>query len=516
MVVCIFYKPKDGDESSCSDPEKQKEARQPVRVIKKTRVAKEYRDKDSRGRDKPGRLIPSLIVMFVFLNVYIIIHQIDVNSRHFAVAFNIPPHNIGIYLDKLSSVRVVLMSVGSLVEYIIYLASGSNKYGRKVFSCISILLITLTRIGYVFVLYRCKKTSLRAYQTLNLEAFFHGLFQMAFFSLVPEYSTSTNLSVFASGMFVFLSQKIIDFFLFNNPMLNVKVMAILTSIITTMGLLLWYLFLFSFKYVSTDETDKQPADELANSQTQGQQSSSSLQATPTQDNGVSNIGFWGHLGRAFSPFMMFVVAAAFKFFLCPGLIPYALLERDKAHLINLIIPLFFILGSLSVFIPCEYNERFRTVWYPAKDAFWLLALPQLSIFILTLMSIHSRNRFAKLFINSKWRVMIATIVLIYCFTIMDSLSFVGVSNYVYKAGDEASLGVITLQNIVAITCIFTYDKLSVGYNDTRVSLGYHLPKFRPNHKMSKHNLAWYFIRNTFGRAVKDTISDLRMDIEKYL
>ncbi|UKJ89863.1 hypothetical protein MACJ_003117 [Theileria orientalis] len=515
MVVCVFYKPKDGDASGSTCPEKSKQTHSRIGVIQKTRDKNGYMDKDSRGRGKPGRLIPSLIVLFVFLNAYIIIHQIYVNSRHFSVAFNIPQHNVGIYLDKLSSFRVILMSVGAFVEYIVYLASGSSKYVRKVFSSISMLLIALARVGYVYVLYRCRRLSLRAYQILNLEGLFHGFFQMAFFSLVPQYSTSTNLAVFASGLFVFLSQKIVDFFLFNKPLLNVKVMAILTSIVTTAGLFLWCLFLFVFKYVDTEESDKPEADPT-NPQTQNQPSPSSLQASLTEAKGVSNIGFWGHLGNAFSPFMMFVIAASFKFFLCPGVIPYAVLERDKAHLINLIMPVFFILGSLSVFIPSEYNEQFRTVWYRAKDAFWLLTLPQLTVFILALMSIHSRNRFSKLLINSRWRVMIATIVLIYPFTIMESLSFVGVSNYVYKAGDESSLGVITLHNIVAIICIFSYDKLSVGYNDTRISLGYHLPKFRPNHRMSKHNLAWYFIRHTFKRAVRDTISDLRMDIEKYL
>ncbi|UKK02851.1 hypothetical protein MACK_002948 [Theileria orientalis] len=515
MVACVFYKTKDGDDSSPSDPEKSKQVHRQGRVIQVTRGAKESMDKDSRGRDKSKRLIPSLIVVFVFLNAYIIIHLIDVSSRHFAAAFNIPKHNIGIYLAKLSSFRVMLMSLGSLIEYIVYLASGSNKYVRQVFSFISMLLIVITRVGYVFVIFRCKRTSLRVYQILNLEGLFHGLFQMSFFSLVPQYSSSTNLSVFISGLFVFISQKILDVFLFNRPLLNLKVMAILTSIVTTTGLLIWYLFLFVFKYVNTEDNDKTPVDDPTTSQTQNHQSLSS-HASSTQAEGDSNIGFWGHLGNAFSPFMMFVVAAAFKFFLCPGVIPYAVLERDKAHLINLIIPVFFIAGSLSIFIPCEYNDEFRTVWYPAKDAFWLLTLPQLSIFIVTLMSIHSRNRFAKLFINSRWRVLIATVFLIYCFTIMDSLSFVGVSNYVYQAGDESSLGVITLHNIVAIFCIFAYCKISVGYNVTRVSLGYHLPKFRPNHRMSKHNLAWYFIRNTFGRAVKDTISDLRMDIENYL
>ncbi|UVC49824.1 hypothetical protein MACK_003436 [Theileria orientalis] len=61
-----------------------------------------------------------------------------------------------------------------------------------------------------------------------------------------------------------------------------------------------------------------------------------------------------------------------------------------------------------------------------------------------------------------------------------------------------------------------FNRLSVGYTDVRVSLGYHLPKFRPKHRMSKSNVRWYIFRQTFIIAWKDMKSDVTLDIKKYL
>nr|PVC50914.1 hypothetical protein MACL_00001933 [Theileria orientalis] len=122
--------------------------------------------------------------------------------------------------------------------------------------------------------------------------------------------------------------------------------------------------------------------------------------------------------------------------------------------------------------------------------------------------------------NSKPIVMIMTLILIVYYSFLYALSYAGVPKVVHtsfngtnKIGNKS---VITCNVICTMLYRFFFSKIAVGYNHTRVNLGYHLPKFRPIHRMSKSNVAWYFIRNTFRRAGNDTIEDFRMNIKDYL
>nr|PVC52957.1 hypothetical protein MACL_00000415 [Theileria orientalis] len=263
---------------------------------------------------------------------------------------------------------------------------------------------------------------------------------------------------------------------------------------------------------------------------------------------VEEKGFGITFFRALSPFLMFFGGSMFKDFLFPGVLPYALVRRDRCHIINMLVPVANILGPLVLF---SDESRLIPRWTQVFNSFWALLILMILVGVSAFMAIHSRVRLFRSFINSAEQVSYSTLILVFCNGFMDPLSFAGVAKIVKKGFEnefkydindvakngsegtnkeiinsderkskitrvEGSNSLLTVHILSALFMRFVFSKLSVGYNDTRVSLGYCLPKFRPNHRMSRRNTGWYIFRQTFIRAWKDTGSDFKLDVKKYL
>ncbi|BAM38997.1 conserved hypothetical protein [Theileria orientalis strain Shintoku] len=182
------------------------------------------------------------------------------------------------------------------------------------------------------------------------------------------------------------------------------------------------------------------------------------------------------------------------------------------------------------------------------------------IFIYTILAIHTRIPSAKRIINSVPKVMFITVGVVLGNSFFDPLSYAGVSKVVKPekisnpgkspsdappsspealsdspqemvpaSGEKGAVSngnkadeqygdnaVITIHALIVLFMRFAMSKLSAGYNETRISLGYCLPKFRPNHRMSRSNVGWYLFRKTFKTAWKAIGDDFDMDIRTYL
>ncbi|UKJ90066.2 hypothetical protein MACJ_000994 [Theileria orientalis] len=399
------------------------------------------------------------IVAFFAFSAYLSICQIDATSAHFAVSFNIPAHNISIYFDKLYSIRCLLTGVGCLVEYLIYISINSLGDPRKI------------RIH------------------ITVESFFGGCF-MSIMSIVPEHSVVITFGSNICRVTIPLFQTILDMIWYKRPLVMIRAQGWLCVILTLAGLVLWIHY--------TKNLDKIAHDTL----------------TTTHSN-AAKADFFKTFSKAFSPLMMFAIGSMFKDFLYPGTLPYAILERSKSHLINMTASAIYPIGSLTLFLLERYGHFEE--WSHKYDAFWLLSIPTLVITTLTFMAIHTRIPSVMQIRNSQSIVMIMTLSLIVYHSYMYQLSFTGVAKIVKpESGENGEDGVITFNVIMSLIYMFLFSKLSVGYNVTRVSLGYHLPKYRPNHRMCKSNTFWYIIKNMFRKAGKDTISDFKMNIRHYL
>ncbi|BAM41881.1 conserved hypothetical protein [Theileria orientalis strain Shintoku] len=495
------------------------------------------------GTSSPGKHC-KVIAAFVSLSSHLIMHQIDVTSAHFSVAFNIPLNNISIYFSKLFSFRCLLIAAGTLTEYIVSQISklidpdpdpGPDPGGevgtghknpvpkhikyRKWISMTCFGAVLFVRLFLLIFLYFSSHLGYHVYVILSIESFFFGYFHASVLAIVPEHSLAVALAANASRFFILSIQVILDFMFYSRPLLMIKLQCWIGVILTTAAFTSWI-------YYHESETCNDVPALTANTTSQEAPSASYEHQTISQP---KTKGFITTFFDAFSPFMMFFAGSMFKDFLFPGVLPYAVLHRDKCHIINMLVPVANLIGPIILFV-LESLDLFKK-WTGTYNVFWLLAIPMGVIFAYSMLAIHTRNPLARRIANSRARVMIITLGVVFGNGFLDPLSFGGVAKVVKperitdesgsrdSTGQEVELGdnsLITFHAILALFMRYIFSKLSVGYNDTRVSLGYIIPKFRPNHKMSKRNLAWYLCRQTFKRAVIDAITDFQKNIQNYL
>nr|PVC53401.1 hypothetical protein MACL_00000105 [Theileria orientalis] len=125
---------------------------------------------------------------FLALSSYLIFQIIDITSRHYAVAFKIPIHNIGIFFDKLFSLRVLLILAGNMIEYGIFHAAGADRdtgdgdknKGKRVRRYIAVT-------AFAAGLYFSKELGYHAYVSLSFEGFPFGISDSAFMPLIAQY-----------------------------------------------------------------------------------------------------------------------------------------------------------------------------------------------------------------------------------------------------------------------------------------------------------------------------------------
>ncbi|UKJ89855.2 hypothetical protein MACJ_003109 [Theileria orientalis] len=479
-----------------------------------------------------------IIAAFVSLSSHLVMHQIDVTSAHFSVAFNIPLNNISIYFSKLFSFRCLLIALGTLAEFLIsqifqYIPdpggggrnrSGNDNPNRKYISMVCFAVVLIIRVVLLFALYFSSRLGYHVYVILSVEAFFFGYFHASVLALVPEHSLAVALAANVSRFFILFVQFILDVCIFTRPLLMIRLQNWVGVLITLAALISWICYHEASSCVHKEA-------EVSNTNGSG----------TTNNNHSRTKEFTETFIDAFSPFFMFFAGSMFKDFLFPGVLPYALLHRDKCHTINMFVPVANMFGPVTLFI-FESIGKFSQ-WTQCYSVFWLLAVPMGAIFVYSMLAIHTRNPSARRIANSRVRVMLITLGVVFGNGFLDPLSFGGVAKVVRPekkrpitngdSGNSGSSGssnsstlerydkegdnrVITFHAFFSLFMRFVFSKLSVGYNDTRVRLGYYIPKFRPNHRMSKRNLAFYIIRQTFRMAWKDTGSDFKINIQRYL
>ncbi|UKJ87948.2 hypothetical protein MACJ_000390 [Theileria orientalis] len=409
-----------------------------------------------------------LIAALVALSSHMIIHQIDVTSANFSIAFYIPLNNIAIYLTKLYSFRFILIVLGILTEFSISECSKAMHPGDHI--------------------------------RVRAEGYFFGLFHTSFIGIVPEHS-----------LIVALSDD-----------------AYLCLVVTIAALAAWIVYheaeVINSRYFEIKNVTK---------------------------NVPRTMTFFRTLSHAFSPLMMIFVSSLIKDFLFPNLLPYALLSKFRWNFVTVMSSILKLIGPVLLF-SLESNSLFPK-WDTPYNAFWIIVVPMAVIYVYTFLAIHTRIPSAKSIINSVPKVMLITVGVVLGNSFFDPLSYAGVSKVVRPekipsgnsspseapgpasqalatssgegpaAEDSDNSGepdgdnaVITIHALSVVFMRFAISKLSAGYNDTRISLGYCFPRFRPNHRMSRSNLGWYIFRKTFKTAWKAVGNDFDMDIRNYL
>ncbi|UVC49443.1 hypothetical protein MACK_003278 [Theileria orientalis] len=472
-----------------------------------------------------------LIAALVALSSHLIVHQIDVTSANFSIAFYIPHNNIAIYLTKLYSLRFILIVLGTLTEFAISECSkimdpGDDIRIRRWFSVLSFGGVLLARLGLLGFLYKSTEIAYYFYLVLGTEAYFFGLFHTSFIGIVPEHSLIVALSDDVSRLIVLLLQLMLRLTLHDRPLLMIKLHAILCLIVTIAAFSAW-IFYHEFEIISSGYFQRKPPK------------------PPPK-----TMSFFITFSHAFSPLMMIFVSSLIKDFLFPTVLPYALLSKIRCNLVTVMSSILKLIGPIVLF-SLEFNNLFPK-WDTPYNAFWLIVIPMVVIFVYTFLAIHTRIPSARSIVNSVTKVMLITVGVVLGNSFFDPLSYAGVSKVVRpekltngnassetpattvtdelpsSSGDDYAQdvdktgeqdgdnAVITIHALLVLFMRFTISKLSAGYNETRISLGYCFPRFRPNHRMSRSNVGWYIFRKTFKSAWKAVGNDFDIDIRSYL
>ncbi|UKJ89859.2 hypothetical protein MACJ_003113 [Theileria orientalis] len=465
--------------------------------------------------------------------MYMFVQIASIISRHMAVALKIPQDTTGIYFTKLFAARGLVSVISSIMTYLIKLfISEDNIILTLIFS--SLLLIS--RSVFIFFLHLERNRTLYVYNVLIMEAMCMGLFQITFYPLAADYVSAISLCFKISRLWIFLLQLVMDLAIFDKPMLMVKIHYWLAYILSFISTGFWFYFCITRhkggsnkrpKPTSTPKLTKDAGTPSQNTNdTQCVTASEQEMSLPTKDPESledkirdSEPSFFEHLGNSFSPLMMCFVTMMMKNILFPGLLPYGLLERDKSHIVNMSITPVGLTGTSIVHALKKnvdsINRRWKWYWH----LLWFLAIPPAIIFYKTLESLHPRSSSARSkIINNRVAVLVMALVFHFCHSLIESSGYLGVVSNVKYCNKVRERGrkMVSTNQLLAEIIHFIFYKIAIGYNVTRISLGYHLPKFRPNHRMSRHNLFVYILRETFVRGYDDFIKDFKMNIREYI
>uniref|UniRef100_A0A3B0NKV7 Uncharacterized protein n=1 Tax=Theileria annulata TaxID=5874 RepID=A0A3B0NKV7_THEAN len=458
--------------------------------------------------------LPKIIVGAVSFTIFMIIHLINVSSRHIAVAFKVPDYNIGIYFSKLYGIRGISVFFGSLLEYII------NYYGfakRESLSFFSFCIIFFVRFAFLMCLYVSDQLSIHGYTILSLEAFFFGVFQMSYFSLVSHHISIAIVFLDLSSLIITIIQALFDLCMFDEPLMILKSHAWLSILFTLGSVGGWYYYLFHADCTKSHPKDTCPPE---NKEKESEFKCLNFNKYEYRKDIYKYRGkkrFKHHLNKVLYLFFLLIIAFFFMNILYPGVLPYGLLDRDECHLINLFIPVSLLLGSLSIYLMntfwCDFNKKYPT----SVHVFLILLVPLIFIAIYSIGALHIEEFHARSIKGSRTIVLLLTLSLLFCCNVLQSLSYVGISNYVKKAGvSPETLAVLTFHNLMANVFRYFTSKVAVGYTTCRVENEYALKVFHPTYRMNPIECTCFWVGESCRRAYKDILNDFKLDIDKYV
>ncbi|UKK00366.2 hypothetical protein MACK_000438 [Theileria orientalis] len=466
--------------------------------------------------------------------LYIMFFQLDIISAQIAIGFDIPVHNTSIYLEKLFGIRFLTFFFGRVTEYIIFrsyskVASDQGeeqlRYVRAQMNIAAFGVLLLGRVILFLVTCFSSNPAYHVYFALAFEAFGIGCSGAAFCSTYPRHCTVIILFAHVSRLVTFIVQFVLDR-AFKNSMPKIKCQFFFCTLLSIVAVIGLYQYQHGDTGCKVNKTladmekklVKQQRDDNATKHPEVHGGGKEEQIKETeqakQEDTMPELGFIRTFGRAASPFFMYSAGSLFFDTLFPGILPYAFDTRERCHMINMIIPFAGVTGTILL-VGLESADIYQK-WLPELDAAWLIAIPMAIVFVYSILAVHTRIPSARKIIKNRPRIMAMTFTGALGNSFMDPLSFSGVIKVLFLSGFKPDVEVLLLHEITCILVRFYHYKISVGYNVTRINLGYILPKFRPNHRMSKWNTFWYILREMFRKAGRDAISDLTMNVKEYL
>ncbi|EAN32008.1 Tpr-like protein [Theileria parva strain Muguga] len=465
---------------------------------------------------------------FNAFSAHMFIQIASVTSKHISVAFKIPAENTGIYFAKLLSARGLISLAASILSYIINMTSKGQNVLLSTIFCVSIFLF---RFIFMVFLHTSENLPLTIYLCYILEGIAVGLFQMPFYSLTAEYVSILSVSFKLSRITLFILQIFLDLANFENPLVMVKIQYWFAFVITCISTGLWFAFCFN-KPDRKKKREQKTVEEFAELGDEsfvlkvgedGDEETPNFRddETPNTRNEELEIlepTFFGLFLEQISPYFMCLVGIMMKTTIHPGILPYSLLDREKCHLINMVLTPMALIATTTIHILKENVKSMDRRWDWKWNLMWLNGIPPFTIVIIIFVALHSKGCISSGIINAKWSVFAIGIIFFLFNCTLESAGYVGIVSNVKQNGKITSKGrkIVSTGQISSLIAGFIFYKFSIGYSVTRKIMQSDIPLAISTEKMSRFGAFCFWLGRTITEGCKDFVNDFRLNIKNYI
>uniref|UniRef100_A0A3B0N9X4 Uncharacterized protein n=1 Tax=Theileria annulata TaxID=5874 RepID=A0A3B0N9X4_THEAN len=158
-------------------------------------------------------------------------------SSHFIVGLNIRQENMGVYISKMKTYRVIFMFLGYISKDIHAFLLRFNKANLSI---LALSLLTFFR-GLVFnSVNQTYNPGFAFYCTSNVDAFLCGMVYNSIISFAPQQMAIIRLSSDMCSVLVTIIQTLLDVIFEGRPLLIIKIQCCFSFLLTLISLFLWF------------------------------------------------------------------------------------------------------------------------------------------------------------------------------------------------------------------------------------------------------------------------------------
>ncbi|XP_953326.1 uncharacterized protein TA10505 [Theileria annulata] len=177
------------------------------------------------------------VLALVAISINMLAEQTRALSSHFIVGLNIRQENVGVYISKMKTYRVIFMFLGFITKDI---NAFFLRYNKANLTIQALLLLAMSRGLTFYFSTNADNIGFAFYCSSNMDAFLCGMLYNSIISFAPQQMTIIRLSSDMCSVLVTIIQTILDVIFEGQSLLIIKVQCCFSFLLTLISLFLWF------------------------------------------------------------------------------------------------------------------------------------------------------------------------------------------------------------------------------------------------------------------------------------